>query len=195
MICEFALTPEIFSSDAHADRELWLSSVRDFVAALFPKTNQLPACISNLYDGGWESEAGKLAVASAPEIRGDVAKLLSRLQDLLVKRDPVGDWPGDEDAWAMEASLCSARQLQISQIWASNECCGRLGGHNFATLHDVSYPARWNDFRPTRRIPLTVGDQLAALRMLTFHSSWLAYIDPYIHGSTADDELELALAF
>ncbi len=41
---------------------------------------------------------------------------------------------------------------------------------------------------------MTVQEQVDALRVLTFHSSWLAYVNPYIHGSTADDELELALA-
>lgn len=193
MICEFALTPQIFDPEAHDDRDVWLGRVSRLLSDMLPRTGHQPVCVADLYNGSWRHEVASIARACNAEVRGDVMKLLSRVDDLCVYRDAEGNWPHDEDAWANEAVTCSHRECPMSQIWASDGCCARLGGNGLATIADVADAARWNDLRPARRVGMSIPEQVDALRVLTFHSSWLAYVNPYIHGSSAGDELSLAL--
>jgi len=195
MICEFSLTPQIFDPTAHPDKTTWMSQVTHLVGDMFPRTGHQPICISDLYGGSWKPAAAAIAGACDEAVRGDVKKLFTRVADLCVPRDVEGEWPDSEDDWAREALTSAQNAFPISRIWASAACYDRLASNEYTSVADVSRDDCWNDVRPSRRVGMSIPDQLAALRPVLFHSTWIAFVSPYIHGSSSGDEMSLALEF
>ncbi len=73
MICEFAITPQVFDDQANATDPQWVEHLRELSRNLYPNDNVQGVIVSDLYDGSWQHEARNTIVAirdqSARELR------------------------------------------------------------------------------------------------------------------------------
>jgi hypothetical protein len=193
MICEFALTPQIFDPSAHPDVSVWKARIQRLVGDMLPRTGHQPVCVSDLYDGSWQSSASQITSLCDEAVRGDLKKLFMRVADLCVTRDAEGDWPDSEDQWAAEALISSQKRFRINRIWTSADCFSRMGDPQLTSVADVEVDSCWNEVRPSKMIGMSIPAQVKALEPIAFHSTWLGFVSPYIYGTSSDDEMTLAL--
>lgn len=196
MICEFALTPQIFDDQANAGDPAWMEHLRELGRSLLPRTGIHPVVVSNLYDGSWEHETKNTVTA----IRDQAARLLAQgllkqLKDahLQVTRPPVGDWPQGEADWANEAVASSAvsRDAPISRVVVTNgtHSATPQNSPGWTAIGHVHANACWSDAQPWQSVPMRLDAQIRVLRTLICHADFIAIVTPHIKGGI-DDETE-----
>lgn len=100
-----------------------------------------------------------------------------------------------------ETALIDVRSRQVLHphdvgegIWTSRDCWRQLNSEVYTSLEGVAQAACWNDVQPSRRVGMTIQEQVEVLRYVAFHATWIGYVNPYIRGSSSGDEMSLAMA-
>ena len=116
MLCELAFTPSIFDHEKNDGTADWLECLRTIGRAIRPSADTpnrivVSAFYSDGDSSGWEQVSRQLveAIPRGHSARETAMALLGRMKSIGVDRDPVGDWPGDDEAaWISEACLSHA---------------------------------------------------------------------------------------
>ncbi len=189
MIGEFAFTPSVFDEEANPESESWKEQLRELGSTMFPRTAAWPVMVSNLYDGSWHNEALNLARS----IKDSRAKLLcegllKNINDVLVRRPPVKDWPTDGANWAREA-LASHLTEPIDRIIGCHAVRDQLATDNLTIrcIDEVADAGFWSGIASQWSQELKIADQVQAIRKLAVHAEFLCVISPHIRGEDTDE--------
>ena len=194
MLAEFALTPSLFDQDAQDDIEEWREQLRELATYMFPRGSGWPVMVSDLYDGSWFHTA-KETVESIRDQRARIMcqGILRNVQQMLVHRPAVLDWPQDDTDWCKEAINSHCAEA-IDRI-VTTSCTHRtLSGDCGAVrkFEEVRNAGFWHGVSSDESLPMRIAEQVAVASRLCVHAEFFAVISPYIAGA-GDDETDFAL--
>jgi hypothetical protein len=189
MLCEFALTPQLFDDQRNSGDPNWKEHLRELGRSMFPRNAASPVVVSDLYDSSWQHVFKETVEAIKDEAAKDLARgFLSMILDATVMRPAIGNWPADEDDWAQEAIATNGVE-PLKRIVVTDQTY-RVVQHQGAVavkLSQVGRPACWQDILAGRSLPLDIAVQVAALRSMLIHADFIALISPHVRGERGDE--------
>lgn len=186
MLSEFALTPAIFDEGAHENKLDWLLQVKELGAGLFPRTGVCASLVADLYAGSWRHQASDAAKQIGdPRIAEHCKALLVQIDQILVQRPAVAEWPETDAAWATEA-VGSNQVDPFDRIVAPKSTKVQMeeGAEHVRDLDEVLSAKFWSGMGPDRSPAMVVGEQVSLLGKLLAHLQWIRVINPY--GCTSE---------
>lgn len=194
MFAEIALTPWVFDEGSNTDFDAWQRQLSELAHRMFRKGEPSPIIVSNLADGFWLKQAGRIvAKISDPRARDKCHSLLRQIESrcaLVVRPQKCNPLRDNELAWSAEAVASARHDEPIERIVASaihSESSERV----VRSISEVEDEDFWIDIPPDSSLKMTIADQVGLLHKLCVHSHVLCLVLPFIKGGD-DDETRFA---
>lgn len=185
MLYELAFTPSIFDHEMNDGAADWLECLRTIGRAIRPSADTPNRIVvSDLYsDGtssGWEQVSRQLveAIPRGHSARETAMALLGRMKSIGVDRDPVGDWPGDdEDAWINEA--CLSHAMLAFRCLVAIDPTSAVDEVTATELRSVLGNDFWDGCGPVLTPQGSSQEQADIVAGLAYHADFLELVLPY----------------
>jgi hypothetical protein len=191
MLKEFAFTPQVFDPNAAPNDPRWRDHIRAIGVRLFAQSAP-PVVIAGLHatDSGctWEHTTRTIVEAIEDQtLRLIAQQLYTRVIDVLTRRPPCCDWPGEEElGWGKEAADSHAQEPLDLVVAQDVRSIPRLTPT--VALTDALSPGFWTVLQQEDPAPASLAEDVARLRSILVHSECIVLSAPY--ASTTDFALE-----
>ncbi|MBY0111911.1 MAG: hypothetical protein K2Y21_03755 [Phycisphaerales bacterium] len=191
MLKEFAFTPQVFDPNAAPNDPRWREYIQAIGVRLFTQP-ATPVIVAGLHatDSGctWEHTARTIVEAIEDQnLRLIAQQLLTRVVDVLARRPPCCDWPGEEElGWGKEAADSHAQQPLDLVVARDVRNVPQLTPT--VALADALSPGFWAVLQQEEPVPASLAQDVARLRSILVHSECIVISAPY--ASTTDFAFE-----
>jgi hypothetical protein len=191
MLKEFAFTPQVFDPNAAPNDPRWREYIQAIGIRLFTQPAP-PVIIAGLHatDSGctWEHTTRTIVEAIEDQnLRLMAQQLLTRVVDVLARRPPCCDWPGEEEpGWGKEAADSHAQQPLDLVVARDVRNIPQLTPT--VALADALSPGFWTVLQQEEPAPASLAQDVARFRSILVHSECILISAPY--ASTTDFALE-----
>jgi hypothetical protein len=185
MIKELALTPHIFDEESNQDRNNWSDQLSRLGERIRPWGSVSHFVISDLCENGWKKTAGNYVKEIKSSVKDRAMDLYTRIEPLLVSRNLLGDWPGDdEELWAQQAlNVSDSGPVPLDRIVATPNTAKSHKGVN--AISDVTGNGFWNGLAFDASIPMAISEQMKRLKTLCYHAGYISISSAYFRNGTA----------
>lgn len=182
MLREFAFTPQVFDPNAALNNQRWRDCIEAICVRLFTQPAP-PVLIAGLHANElgctWEHTTRTIISAIEDQNSRVIAQqLFTRVSDVLARRPPCSDWPGDDElGWGREAAeshMVSPLDLVIAQDVKSVPAptpAVRLG--------DALSAPFWTALQHEHPAPCSLAEEVARLRTILLHADHIVISAPY----------------
>lgn len=188
MLKEIAFTPFVFDEAFNTSNRRWAESLSEMARFLFPLQAPCTCLVSNLHKSNWlPIVLEKISNCTDHSLKVILQQFFTKVNDYLVERPSVTDFEypgGNDDMWADEALQSSQTHGEIDKIFTCHETA--QGQDNFFEVREFLSESFINTLLVNNLVPMVIDEQIARLKQLCLHASYISISSAYFRGAELD---------